>query len=297
MGIRFGVVGTGFWAEDVHLPILRGRAGVELVGVWGRDAVKAEALAGRFGARGFARYVDMLAAVDAVSFAVPPDIQPDLAIAAARAGRQLLLEKPLALSPEVARKVGDEVEAAGVAAVMFFTRRFVPEIVAALPGIVAQRPWAAGRAFFHSGAMLPGTPYAGSAWRQHKGALWDLGPHALSVLLPVLGAVAQARASQTAPGVTELALRHVGGARSTASLSFHAAPADCGEFYEFSAEGRHQRIDVAPGPRQPCFAATLEVLLKAIARPGAEPPACGVRLGCEVVDILSEAEESFARPG
>jgi predicted dehydrogenase len=297
MRVRFGMVGTGFWAEDVHLPVLREHAGVDLVGVWGRDAGKAQAVAGRFGAQGFARYEDMLEAVDAVSFAVPPDIQPDLAIRAARARKHLLLEKPLALQPEAARAVAAEVESAGVAAVVFFTRRHIPEIVAALPGLLADGPWAAGHARFHSGAMLPGTPFSDSTWRQRKGVLWDLGPHVLSVLLPVLGPVTQARAAPVAPGVTGLDLRHASGARSSASLSFHAAPADCGEAYEFSGGGRTRRVVIAPGPRRPCFAAALDSLLHSIARPGEASPACGVQLGSEVVGILSQAEHSLARPG
>src|ERR1700722_7321817 len=65
---------------------------------------------------------------------------------------------------------------------------------------------------------------------------------------------------------------------------------------EFSDDGRTRRVAVPPTPRQFCFAAGLDSLLEAIARPRAEPPACGVQLGIEVVRILSEAEQSLAKP-
>ena len=39
-----------------------------------------------------------LDAVDGVAFAVPPDVQAPIAVAAARAGKHLMLEKPLATS-------------------------------------------------------------------------------------------------------------------------------------------------------------------------------------------------------
>ena len=289
MTVRFGMVGTGFWAEDVHLPVLRDAADVELVGVWGRDAAKAHAVGARFGGRGFARFEDLLATVDALSFAVPPAIQPDLAIAAARAGKHMLLEKPLALRPEVARVVADAVEAAGVASVVFLTRRFIPEITTALPPLIAEGPWTAARARMHTGSMLPGTPYAGSVWRQEKGALWDLGPHVVSVLLAVLGPVVEADAKKDG-AVTTLTLRHASGARSSATVSFHSPPADCAEFYEFSNGERTRRIDILPGARQSCFASALDCLLRAIAHPAAPPDARGVRLGADIVAVLAEAE-------
>ena len=295
VSIRFGMVGAGFWATDVHLPILSKHAGVELVGVWDRNPAKADTVAARFGARGFPRYEAMLDAVDAVSIAVPPGVQPDFAIPAARAGKHLMLEKPIAFRSDVARTVVAEVETAGVAAVVFFTRRYIPEIVAAMPGLLADGPWTAGRACFHTGAMVSDTPYATSSWRQQKGVLWDLGPHAVSVLLPVLGPVREACAVSFASGVIEFQLRHESGARSTASLTFHAAPADRAEVYEFSGGGRTRRVGVAPASRQPCFVAALDSLLEAVVRPGMEAPACSVQFGSEVVRILSEAEQSLAR--
>ena len=53
--------------------------------------------------------------VGAVSIAVPPALQPEIAIAAARAGKHVFCEKPLALSHVDARTMLDAVSASGVA--------------------------------------------------------------------------------------------------------------------------------------------------------------------------------------
>lgn len=56
----------------------------------------AEHLAQRYGAATAATFDDLLERCDAVAFSVPPDVQATLAPLAARAGRHMLLEKPLA---------------------------------------------------------------------------------------------------------------------------------------------------------------------------------------------------------
>ena len=71
----------------------------------------------------------MLADVDAVAIALPPDVQAPLAARAARAGKHLFLDKPLALSVTAADDVVAAVTDAGVRSVVFFTSRFRPEVV------------------------------------------------------------------------------------------------------------------------------------------------------------------------
>src|SRR3954470_20924746 len=124
--MRFGVLGTGFWAEHVHAASLAEHPDAELVGVWGRDLAKAKATGAQFDVPGYADLDALLADVDAVSFSLPPDVQVALAIRVAEAGKHLLLEKPIALSPADADRLADAVRSAGVASVVFFTLRFKP---------------------------------------------------------------------------------------------------------------------------------------------------------------------------
>jgi len=94
--LRFGLVGTGYWAHIAHAPALASTEGIELAAVWGRDPRAAAALAAEYQAAPYEEIEAMLAAVDGVAFAVPPDVQAPIAAAAARAGKHLMLEKPIA---------------------------------------------------------------------------------------------------------------------------------------------------------------------------------------------------------
>jgi predicted dehydrogenase len=126
--IRIATVGTAHWARAVHTSGLQAAPGFHLVGVWGRDQGKTQELARDRGVKAFTSFEAMLAAVDAVSFAVPPDIQEDLALRAIRAGKHVLLEKPIATNARATARMLEAADAAGVASVVFFTRRFIPEI-------------------------------------------------------------------------------------------------------------------------------------------------------------------------
>ena len=89
--MRFGLAGTGHWAKIVHAPALASTAGIRLAGVWGRNEQAAAALADSHDCVPYRSFDDLLAEVDAVAFAMPPDVQADLAVRAAAAGRHLLL--------------------------------------------------------------------------------------------------------------------------------------------------------------------------------------------------------------
>ena len=81
--LRFGLVGTGYWARITHARALATTPGIELSAVWGRNLAAAQALAGEHGATVHADIDEFLADVDAVAFSVPPDVQNSIAIRAA----------------------------------------------------------------------------------------------------------------------------------------------------------------------------------------------------------------------
>jgi len=82
--MRFGLVGTGPWAELAHGPGLVAADGVELVRVWGRTPGRAEPLAQSLGVTAYDDYAALLADVEAVAFAVPPAVQAEMAVEAAQ---------------------------------------------------------------------------------------------------------------------------------------------------------------------------------------------------------------------
>src|SRR4029077_6547933 len=82
--------------------------------------------------------------VEAVAFAVPPDVQVELALVAAQAGKHLLLDKPVALDVEDARALRDAVTAAELASVVFFTDRFVNTARAWFDQVGSTNGWRGG---------------------------------------------------------------------------------------------------------------------------------------------------------
>ncbi len=293
--LRVGVAGAGAWAEEIHVPVLSAHPGVSLVGIWNHHPARARTLAEAYATRAFDSYDAMLQAVDVVSFAVPPDAQPRLARKAALSGRHLLLEKPIALTLADGEALVDAIAEANVASIVFFTRRFEAEVAQALAAVAEERMWDSAVARFFSGSMRPGTVYADSVWRQRQGALWDVGPHALSVVMPVLGAVTAVEATREEPKITRLGLTHANGGRSDVALSFHAEPAAQAESYLFRAGGHAARVEVRPALRQAAFRNALEALIAAVTT-GA-PHGCDVGFGLQVLRVLIAAETSLQRGG
>ncbi|MGQ4364202.1 Gfo/Idh/MocA family protein [Streptomyces sp. SAS_272] len=292
--MRIGLLGTGPWARMVHAPVLAAHHELDLVGVWGRRAEAAKELAGRHGARPYDDVDALLADVDAVAVALPPDVQAQLAVRAAGAGCHLLLDKPVATTAAGARAVVRAADRAGVASVVFFTSRFVPEADAWIAEQADRGGWFTGHAewlgdVFHAASDSPfGTP-----WRGEKGALWDVGPHALSVLLPVLGDVRRVSAAAHGPGDTvHLVLAHADGASSTLTLSLTAPPPAAGAGIELRGAAGVTRLPQGDADAASAFARAADALLGA-AR-DARPHPCDAAFGLRVTEILADAETLLA---
>lgn len=293
MTVRFGVAGTGHWAREVHLPALAATRGVTVVGMWGRNAETVRAAANRHGIAAFSTFNDMLAAVDAVTIAVPPAVQPLLAVAAANAGKHLLLEKPLALDTKAALDVVAAVERNAVAALVFFMRRFVPEIELAV-NTAAQDRWDGADVHVHSAAMSSTSPYVDSLWRQAPGAaLWDIGPHVLSILLPVLGTVEHITARHHPDRRTTFETMHAGGAQALVSLTLHGDATQVIRRYRFNSASKILELPEPPFSHQEAMQRAITELLSQIDHP-LQKHRADIALGLEVVRLLEAAQRNAA---
>jgi UDP-N-acetyl-2-amino-2-deoxyglucuronate dehydrogenase len=96
--IRFSVVGCGRISKNHFDALAKHSANVELVGVCDTDAAALRAATERTGARGFSKLDALLSDCDAdvVVLATPSGLHPCQTIAAARAGRHVMTEKPMA---------------------------------------------------------------------------------------------------------------------------------------------------------------------------------------------------------
>lgn len=236
--VRVGIVGAGPWAGMYHAPMLAAGPDTALTAVYARRREAAEALAAQYGAFGADDLQAFLESCDAVAFAVPPDVQAQLAPIAAAAGKPLLLEKPLALTLEDAQELAAAV--ADVPTQLMLTRRYSHanrEFLAA-----AERfPTLGATAMFVSGAFLPGSPFA-TPWRLRHGALLDVGPHVLDMLDAAAGPIEDIEFTGDPLGWLTIVTRHAGGAIGQTCVS-SVVP---GNFWELRLFGPQGVLEAPP---------------------------------------------------
>ncbi|NEB76629.1 gfo/Idh/MocA family oxidoreductase, partial [Streptomyces sp. SID14478] len=192
------------------------------------------------------------------------------------------------------RAVVAAADAAGVASAVFCTMRYARATSQWIDEQAAADGWFTGRADWYGALYTPGDDAAiraSTPWRAERGALWDVGPHALSVLLPILGD-AESVTARRGPGDTvHLVLRHVSGASATAALSLTTPSAAGGVAVELRGTKGVFTMPVGGSTAQESLARAVDTLLDA-ARTGVAAP-CDARFGLRLTEILSAAERSL----
>ncbi|TWU57026.1 Glucose-6-phosphate 3-dehydrogenase [Rubripirellula tenax] len=115
-----------FFPELKHRPVLKA--------VCGRNAEKVQAFADQWQYESIETDWKSLIArddIDAVDICTPNNSHAEIAIAAAAAGKMILCEKPLALTPEEGVRMCEAVEKAGVANTVWYNYRRVPAVTLA----------------------------------------------------------------------------------------------------------------------------------------------------------------------
>ncbi|RKT52106.1 Gfo/Idh/MocA family protein [Saccharothrix australiensis] len=286
--LRVGLVGAGPWARSVHAPGLADHPGTRLAAVWARRPEAAAELALPHGAAVAETPEELLSSVDAVAFAVPPAIQADIAIEAARRGKHVILEKPVASTVDEAERLARTVDEAGVASLVMLTRRFAPETEEHLAHLRETGGWTGGNVRWLNGALLEG-PYSRSPWRHERGPLDDIGPHAIDLLDAALGRITDVIAAHRSDtGLWHLVFGHEGGATSSVSLSM-ALPLNPG-VSEVSVYGEHgYRVLADRGTdAQQCYTNLLDDFV-ALVDSGARAHRCDVHRGLHLQRVIDQA--------
>jgi predicted dehydrogenase len=282
-GVRVGVVGAGPWARLVHAPMLANSPDTEFVGVWARRPEAAAELARIHRVSVFERREALYDASDAVAFAVPPAVQAEMAVDAARAGKAVLLEKPVAQDLGGAERLADAVGEAGVASLVALTFRYSALMRAFLRSI-AGKVIIGGRAHFLAGSFLGG-PFA-TPWRLEHGPLLDLGPHVLDLLDVAVGPIVRVRAHGHPQRWIGLLIDHASGAFTEASLTgWSGAPMSAG-IDVHTAERAHS-FDCSVAIEPTTFATIASELAHSV-RTG-EPHPVDAHRGLYVQRLLDEA--------
>lgn len=130
MTLNIAMIATGGIADGQLAPALAMTDGAQLWSVYSRDKDRAAAFAGKHGAAaGQAAFDDLDALLadpdlDGVIIASPDKLHTDQAVRAARAGKHILAEKPMATDRDGAAAMVAEAEAAGVTLAVAYHMRW-----------------------------------------------------------------------------------------------------------------------------------------------------------------------------
>jgi predicted dehydrogenase len=175
---RIAVLGCGYWGSN-HIRTLKGL-----------DALYAVSDANHARAEGFASEQDCLAIapealfsrkdVDAIVMALPPQFHAEMAIRAAEAGKDVLVEKPVALTVPDAERAVQAAKANKRVFMVGHVLRFHPAFEK-LKALIDAGELGEVR-YVHSHRLGLGK------FHTENDALWDLAPHDLSMILAITGA-------------------------------------------------------------------------------------------------------------
>jgi 1,5-anhydro-D-fructose reductase (1,5-anhydro-D-mannitol-forming) len=246
----WGIIGAGVIADVRMAPAIREATGCELVAVQARDAAKAAAFAARHGVA--RHYTDVAALVadpqvDAVYIASPNVLHAEQTILAAQHGKQVLCEKPMALTLEECQAMVDACRAHGVQLMIGFMMRFHAAHQQARAmvksGFLGEPKLA--RAHFLFQLPQPGP----DNWRQQPslsggGAVMDVAVHCVDVLRFLLGREVEAvsafadhdPATYPSDETTVILLRFEGNVQGAVEVSF-GVPYASNDFALYGSQG------------------------------------------------------------
>lgn len=189
--VRVGVVGTGGFANQVHLPGYQAHPKAKVVGVCDIILDRAKAAAEEFGATIVTEdYNDLIDRddIDAIDVATPNNVHVPIALAAIKAGKHVICEKPLAMNYGEAKELIDAAKAAGAKTGVNFSYRGHPAARYARDLISSGQ---IGRIFHINAFYMQGwlvNPKTPIVWRLQKditgtGVLGDLASHVIDLTM------------------------------------------------------------------------------------------------------------------
>jgi phthalate 4,5-cis-dihydrodiol dehydrogenase len=185
-----GILGAGFFGA-VHARAIGATQGARLVAVCAEEAELAQSFAAEHGGKAYSDWRSLLddRTVEAVLIATPHHLHCEMAVAAASAGKHLLIEKPMARTAAECSAIIAAAERHGVKLMIGHILHF------SLPGLVARQiidGGEIGRPVVGSSAML-------KLWMESNRRGWHLDPatgggmlmtagiHALDLLIWLMG--------------------------------------------------------------------------------------------------------------
>ena len=132
--LRAGVIGVGHLGQH-HARLYASLPGAQLVGVSDQSVERAQSIADRHGVRVFRTVDELLPHVDIVSVAVPTSGHYAVAKACLQAGKHVLVEKPIAVTPAEAQELVQLAKQKGCCFQVGHSERFNPIMTLMRPHI------------------------------------------------------------------------------------------------------------------------------------------------------------------
>jgi len=184
----FAVVGAGTWGQN-HARVYREHEGARLVWVCDANEATARKVAKEHGAEKFTSdYKDVVAdpSVHAVSVATPDFAHAEIVVAAAKAGKHIMCEKPLATTEAECLAMIEAANKAGVMLMTAFHNRFSPPVCQAKQAVdngelgeVLYIYYRLSDTIFVPTKML--------SWAGKSSVLWFIGSHLIDTCCWIIG--------------------------------------------------------------------------------------------------------------
>lgn len=181
--LKIAVIGAGTWGQN-HIEIYNDHPFAEVVALCDQNAERAQAAAAKYGIeRVYTDYRDCIlhSGCDAVAVVTPDFTHCDIAIAAAEAKKDMIIEKPLATKRDEIYRMCDAFEKNRVRVMVDFHNRFSPPFNSAKQCIDRGEIGRVVSGYFR----LTDVKWAGTdllPWAAQSSILWFLGVHSLDTL-------------------------------------------------------------------------------------------------------------------
>ncbi|MBI4584059.1 MAG: Gfo/Idh/MocA family oxidoreductase [Planctomycetes bacterium] len=193
--VRIGLIGCGMISE-FQSEAIRQVPHAEIAGYYDMVAERAQARSARYGGKVYKDLEDMLRdpGVTAVSICTPSGLHLEPAVAAAKAGKHIMVEKPIEITPERADAIIDACRQAGITLGAIFPRRFHDSSQAVKAAVGAGRfgtlvladvaiKWWRSQKYYDEGGWK-------GTWKlDGGGALMNQGIHGIDLLQWLMGGI------------------------------------------------------------------------------------------------------------
>ena len=209
--LGLGIVGAGMGAKPHALALQALRDEIAVRGVYRRDTAKRDAFCAEYGFPTADSYEAMLAdpQIEAILVVTPPNAREDIVAAAARAGKHVLMEKPVERSTAAAERIVAGAAAAGITLGVVFQHRFRAASMALAEKIGAGAfgklqvvhlvvPWWRPQVGYYD------QPGRGTLAQDGGGVLITQAIHSLDLMLSLVGPVAEVTALAATTGLHQM---------------------------------------------------------------------------------------------